>query len=182
MPEPIENSIYKYWVKVKKEKVRILRKPLELLISLGITANMMSIFGLIFGITSVFFLNYSRIWFAIFWLSNRIADMLDGPIAQITNKKSSSINTDAICDFTYYSILLIAPIPITGLTLPLIALTLFFIHLALDYRDIGKRILAPNNVAQYFYLFGLLKLGLIAQIAYSGILIILHKTSHSEKA
>lgn len=170
MKDSLEKNTYHIWESLKIQRDKIVRRPISILHKLGVSADHLSIFGFLLGILSLFFLNNSRILFFLLWGANRIVDCLDGPLSRLGGKKIiTGCDVDKVFDFSYYFLLLIFATPSAGFTLTLVTTALSLIHIFLDHRSIGKKILAPNNYAQYFFIFGLFKFGMLFQISFTSI-------------
>jgi phosphatidylglycerophosphate synthase len=152
--------------KVYKDKIFFkLTKPFA---DAGVSADVVSIFGLISGIASGFFLETSRVWFIVFWALKRFLDLADGPIARQNHiQVFKGVNMDNFCDIAFSLILFTATIPSIGLALPFIAVATHAIHVLFDANRMSISIFSPSNYAQFFFLFGAIKAGLIFQVAYT---------------
>ncbi len=79
-------------------------KLAQKLAKIGISANMISIFGFALGMFAVNLLaNNIFGWALIFILLNRVCDALDGKIAKIKGKTDFGVFIDACLDYVFYA-------------------------------------------------------------------------------
>ncbi len=88
--------------------IKLLKKPLDtfskLLISIGIKANHITIFGFVLGLMSVPALMLQMYWLAlIFIVMNRVCDGLDGAVARQQGTTDLGGYLDITLDFIFYS-------------------------------------------------------------------------------
>lgn len=164
-----DKGLRKTWGNIRDFREDIVLKIFSPLIRFGLSADIISFIGLGFGIVSVFFLGKSNLLFFFFWSLKRFADIIDGPIARANNVKLiDSFDVDQFCDLAYNVILFVGTIPIVGILLPTITLTLFLIHLIFDYNEIGANpFVGPSNYSSFLFFFGKIEEGLYLQITYT---------------
>ncbi|MDD3647468.1 MAG: hypothetical protein PHS44_03140 [Candidatus Dojkabacteria bacterium] len=169
MISKLDNLLIKQYKKLIRFKDKILKKLLLPLGKIGFSADLLSFIGLFFGIVSAFYITESRRYFFIFWLIKHIADILDGPLSQLNNKKIIKfLDVDRFCDNTYSFILYFALMLRVNFWLALGGAGFHAMHILLNYKEIRRSIFAPASIAQIFFVFGFYELGLVVQMFYSG--------------
>lgn len=166
MLSSIDQFIMRRYRLIWKYKDIFLLNLLRPVAKLGVIADSVSIVGLLSGICSAIFLHYSKVLFVVFWLGKRSADIIDGPISKLNKAKIfRGINVDRFCDITFTIILFISTIPLVGTFLPIVAITTHVLHIKFDISGMGgESLFAPGNYAQYFFIFGFFKEGLVVQV------------------
>ena len=157
------------WKLVRQKREKIVYKILYPVIKINFPADVVSLVGLLLGVISIFYLGKSNIIFCLLWLSKRLFDIIDGPIARANGVKLIKfIDVDRFCDIVYNVLLFFSTIYFVGIILSLVSILLYIIHILLDYNEIGKNpIVGPSNNAIIFFVFGEIKLGLIFQIIFT---------------
>ena len=164
----LENQVFGRYRALKERRDGPISRIMKPFADIGLSADIFSLVGLACGVISAGFLNHSKLWFILFWILKRAFDIVDGPLARISDKELvPNVNMDHISDLTFSMILLAATIPIVGPILPVIALLAHIIHIVFDTAGIGKSLFGPSNYAQFFFLVDLINLGLIFQMIFS---------------
>ena len=141
-----KNSLEKgIFDRFNKAKTRILSPFLKILTSLGITADMLTLFALVVGFLSAVFLILDPQTFMILLMLHMILDNLDGSLARYTKTMSKKgVFTDMFSDLTVMAAVTIAAV-YTGLLDGTLATLFIFLYIAteaLSYlrNSLGKRI------------------------------------------
>lgn len=168
MLQTFDKYIFGFYKQVKRGRDVPLMKLMQPFAAVGVSADAISLFGLISGIISAVYLQYSKAGFLFFWVLKRVTDIVDGPLARISSKELfPNVNMDHISDLTFSVVLLAATIPIVGPYLPMIAIVTHVIHIITDTQGIGNSLFGPSNWAQFFFLIDLFSAGLIFQICFT---------------
>lgn len=164
----IDGIVFPRYKRVKARRDIPLQAILRPVADWGLSADIISITGFFCGVASAVFMQYSKLFFLIFWVLKRLTDVIDGPIARLNHKKLiPQMNMDHFSDLSFSLVLLAASIPFVGPYLPLIAIMSHILHIALDSKGIGESLFGPSNWAQFFFIFDLFQFGLLFQIAFN---------------
>lgn len=165
MLSKIDRFITKCHALLAKVRDKFLTKYFKALARMGVIADVVSLIGLASGMVAAIYLHYSHALFIFFWAGKKGADIIDGPISKLNNKKLfRNIDMDRFCDNLFAVILILSTIPYIGWVLPIFAVVVHLILLRFFIQWIGRSSFVPTNWAQYFFLFRLFKAGVIAQI------------------
>lgn len=87
--------------KFKRRKSLFVRPLAKALVKIGITANMISLFGFLMIFGFVYFLEQNKLAAAVFLLLHVLIDGIDGPVAKIAGKAGNKgAFVDIMCDHT----------------------------------------------------------------------------------
>jgi len=183
MLKELDQKLISIYIKLKSQKDNlfyILFKPLG---NLGIPADVISFLGLFLGTISAFFLGSSHLLFFSFWFGYKLADTIDGTFARLNDKKVlKNINVDYLCDNIYSIQLFLASMRIVGITLPLISIITYLLHIIFNQSLKGTSFFVPrSDYAQFLFLINKYDMGLLLQITLTITFLILGKIVYKKR-
>lgn len=79
------------------------------LVALGLSADVLTIVGFVFGVAAAACIAFDALWVALVFLGiNRLADGLDGTVARLTQSTDRGGLLDIVCDFAFYGMVPVA--------------------------------------------------------------------------
>lgn len=127
-------------------RTRLFKPISRFLMSLNITADMLSYFGLFVLVGFSYFANKKPIWALFFLLAHVLIDIFDGPLARESNTASNSgALTDIFCDHTGMVIVTIVLISLNLLNSILGVIYVYFYTLLIVFIIIRNVLKIPSS-------------------------------------
>lgn len=164
---------YQKTTKFRKLKSLIIKPIVKVLVKTGISANMLTIIGLVCGIISFFFMFNDHFWFVVFLLLQTVFDILDGDVARATGKQDKfGYFLDKTADNICALLLIIKPYFYMDEPLALYAFVIYLGHLFLAGKSWDSFFIPGSTIMRVLFIFKFYKIGIIFQLIQSPIKLI----------